>query len=234
MKQCPACKTAYTDDTLKFCLADGKALVGMPDEEPTVVRSNDPLRVDIPPASSPGTASYPQPSSSGMATWAKVLIAIIILGIAAIAAAGLAGAAFYYSMGNSQSPTPTPLPPTPQPTSTKTPDGGKDQLKDEIANINKQLDDQKKNANSWENDNNDERGSAITATVDSPNDGFLALRDRPDPDRGERLAKIPHGAEVEIMNCEKKAVTIAGRSGRWCQVEYKGVSGWVFDAWLEY
>ena len=116
-------------------------------------------------------------------------------------------------------------------TSTPTPDLEKEKLKDEIANIQRQLDERKNNA---ADDNLDQRGSSVTATVDSPNDGFLALRDRPDAERGERIAKIPHGAEVEIMNCEKNAVTIGGRNGRWCQVEYNGVNGWVFDAWLEY
>lgn len=238
MKLCPACKTTYTDDSLKFCLSDGGALVGIPDEEPTVIRGKDPLRVNIPSRPEPGSSVHsgppPQSPPGSMAKWAKILIAVIVLGFAALAAAGLAGAAIYYGMGSNPAPTPTPLPPTPYPSATKTPDLEKERLKDEIANIQKQLDDNKKNANSAGNDDDDERGSAITATVDSPKDGFLALRDSPDADRGERLAKIPHGAEVEIMNCEKNPVTIDGRSGRWCQVEYEGVNGWVFDAWLEY
>ena len=38
MKSCPACKTQYSDDTLKYCLQDGTPLAGMSENEmPTVV-----------------------------------------------------------------------------------------------------------------------------------------------------------------------------------------------------
>ena len=38
MKTCPACKTQYTDDTLRFCLQDGTPLMSTGDiETPTVV-----------------------------------------------------------------------------------------------------------------------------------------------------------------------------------------------------
>ncbi len=233
MKQCPACKTTYTDDSLKFCLSDGNGLISIPDEEPTVVRAQEPLRVNIPAESQTGRAAHPVPEKAvGMPMWIKIVLGLIIVGLATVLAAGLAGAAFYYSFGDAApAPTATPAPPTSRPSATRTPDLEKEKLKDEIANIQRQLDDQKKNANTTDDD---QLGSPITATVDSPKDGFLALRDRPDAERGERLIKIPHGAEVEIMNCEKRAVTIGGRNGRWCQVEYNGVNGWVFDAWLEY
>jgi hypothetical protein len=193
------------------------------------------LRVDLSAGPEPTIAPKPEPPRPGSSTkWIKIVIAVVILLMAAVAALGLAGVVVYFSMGGA-APTPTPVPPTPRPTATPTPDLEKERLRDEIANIQKRLEEQKKNANTWDRDEtDDERGSSITATVDSPNDGFLALRNRPDPDRGERIAKIPHGAEVEILNCEKIAVTIDSRSGRWCQVEYNGKTGWVFDAWLEY
>ncbi|MEQ1646623.1 MAG: hypothetical protein ABL959_24425, partial [Pyrinomonadaceae bacterium] len=57
MKQCPSCRTTYTDDTLRYCLADGSSLVAHDDEatfvrnsvaEPTVMLGRDsPVRVDI-------------------------------------------------------------------------------------------------------------------------------------------------------------------------------------------
>lgn len=238
MKQCPECKTTYTDNSLSFCLSDGTRLTEVADEQPTVVRgaSSDPLRVDLVPRSDPAIAPPPEPSRSSPAGfWIKMVIAIVILGVVALGAVGLAGAVFYYNTGGvTPTPTPAPASPTPRPSQTPTPDIEKEQLRDELANIQKRLDEQKKNANTWDKDDDDERGSSITATVDSPNDGFLALRNEPDAEHGERIAKIPHGAEVEILNCEKAAVTIGGRSGRWCQVEYKGQNGWVFDAWLEY
>ena len=73
-----------------------------------------------------------------------------------------------------------------------------------------------------------------TAHVNSPGDGFLALREEPDAENGNRLAKIPHDAVVFLENCEKDKTTIAGRTGRWCMVTYQDETGWVFDAWLTY
>ncbi len=240
MKQCPACKTTYTDDSLSFCLADGTALDTGIDEQPTVVKrdSNKPLRVDIAPVAAP-TAVMPNRESEAKhspGNWIKVALAVLALGILAIGAIGLIGAAIYYGTGGkaneiaAKSPTPTP-------TANPTPDPEKEMLRDELANIQKKLDEQKKAAAKNDNepiDPDDERGSSITGTVNSPNDGFLALRSLPDADRGERILRIPHGAEVEIANCEKTQVTIGGRTGRWCQVEYSGRIGWVFDAWLNY
>ena len=39
----------------------------------------------------------------------------------------------------------------------------------------------------------------MTARVDSPGDGFLALRAVPDARSGEPLAKIPHGTTVQEL-----------------------------------
>ena len=49
MKQCPVCKTTYTDDTLRYCLADGTTLAEGPLTEETVFRTSgrDALRVPI-------------------------------------------------------------------------------------------------------------------------------------------------------------------------------------------
>lgn len=226
MRHCPECRTTYTDDSLKFCLSDGTRLADGADEEQTVVRSRSAERQIGSPAR---TDDIPAVRA---AFWVKLLIALAILGFVGLGAIGLAGAWVYYKGGPAA--TPTPLPPAPKPASTPTPDLEKQRLQDELANIKKQLDAEKKNANSRANDGDDELGSSITATVDSPNDGFLALRSEPDPERGERLAKIPHGAEVEILRCGNSVVTIGGRSGHWCFVDYDGRTGWVFDAWLEY
>src|SRR2546427_6315842 len=46
MKQCPACKTTYTDETLSYCLSDGQPLVFVEDEYATVVnRTGEPTAV---------------------------------------------------------------------------------------------------------------------------------------------------------------------------------------------
>ncbi len=69
------------------------------------------------------------------------------------------------------------------------------------------------------------------ARVNSPNDGFLALRSEPNADIGVRVNKIPHGTTIRIYECGART-TVNGRSGRWCQVVYRRDIGWVFDAYL--
>ena len=45
MKRCPSCNTTYTDDSLRFCLADGGILEDVDTEAETVFRPG--VRVDI-------------------------------------------------------------------------------------------------------------------------------------------------------------------------------------------
>ncbi|MGD9563595.1 MAG: SH3 domain-containing protein [Pyrinomonadaceae bacterium] len=219
MKECPKCRTAYTDDSLSFCLSDGTRLLDVSAEEPTVVG-----------AARKGPAeNAPQKTVSGL--WIKVAVGLAVVVIAVVAVLAVAGVILYSGTGGG-TPTPSPHPPTPQPTTPSTPDPEKEKLKDELANIKKRLEEQERNTGTPDPD--EERGSPITATVNSPKDGFLALRSQPNSELGERIAKIPHGADVEVVRCGGSAVTIGGRSGRWCYVIYAGQRGWVFDAWLEY
>ncbi len=61
MKQCPNCKTTYTDESLRFCLADGANLISVPDAAETVRMSfaNDPMRVNVSPDSAPTVFATP-------------------------------------------------------------------------------------------------------------------------------------------------------------------------------
>jgi hypothetical protein len=232
MKQCPVCKTTYTDESLRYCLADGATLSFT--EEPTVLSARkDPLRVDIP-ERSVNQAVPGVDHKKGTNNWLKATIAFGVILIIFAGAVAVAIAVLYMNTGGRD----TSLnKSTPTPTQTVTPDNEKQRLQDELANLQKKIDEQK----------NSNRGSVnahpfptqtepgvVTARVNSPGDGFLALRNIPDADNGIRLAKIPHGAVVRLNNCDKTKVTISGRSGRWCQVEYAGTTGWVFDAWLDY
>ncbi len=110
MKICPHCQNRYTDDTLKFCLQDGTALIDdesqsslptvtMSEEQATVVRNrpNEPINFDLQNSSSPpnpqyqttsGTANYPvepKKSSAGLIVLTTVLATLLIaaVGIAA-------------------------------------------------------------------------------------------------------------------------------------------------------
>ena len=243
MKQCPQCRTTYTDDTLKFCLADG-ALLSEVGEEVTAVR---PVRVDIEPPRTVTAGNARPGGESGGFPFVKLLIVLLVLGFLGLVVVGGAGVLFYMNSGGSsalvtqKTPTPTPRPAgTPSATPSATPDADTDQerLEKEIANALKKLEDElKSDANrsaAPPPKKDDVSDGRPTARVNSPGDGFLALRDEPDAETGERLAKIPHGAVVALENCEKQQTTVAGRTGRWCMVTYQGRTGYVFDAWLQY
>lgn len=235
MKQCPVCKTTYTDDSLSYCLTDGTPLKGTDREQETVVRpiGLGEINVDDPSDEltwvSPEKRTRPAKASN---IWIKVGVVIAVLVILGMAGIGIVGALIYFQPGMRGSGTPSA---SPSISSTNKPatDPEKDRLREEIANIQRQLDEQKRNSN--RTDDNSDPGPERTETVrvNSPNDGFLALRSLPDSERGVRLAKIPHGEPLEIIDCEATAKSIGGRRGRWCLVEYSGMVGWVFDAWLD-
>jgi len=110
-----------------------------------------------------------------------------------------------------------------------------DELRDQIANLEKLLNEQKK-TNQPANvplKMPEQSKTTVSAQVDSPGDGFLALRSLPSSDIGNRITKIPHGATVSIGACGP-VVRPVSRQGRWCQAAYNGYSGWVFDAYLLY
>lgn len=234
MKQCPSCKTTYTDDSLSYCLSDGTSLILVADDEPTVVRSikNDAVRVDVKHRPEPVVVARPeQPPASN--SWIKILIAALVLGVLAIAGLGLAGAAFYYGSGNITAETP-PKSPTPVPTQTPTPtpDPEKEKLRDELANIQKRLDEQQKKAQSVKP--SVDPSLTTTVTANSPDDGFLALRSEPNSESGKRILKIPHGAKLQIGVCGDYVTTAKNNYGRWCRAAYGGYSGWIFDKYVIY
>lgn len=231
MKQCPTCRTTYTDETLRYCLADGGTLIDLGGDVETVVRPG--VRVDVaqptyPTITSPGSA--PRKGSPVL----KIVAAFLILGFLGLLGLGAAGAFFYMSSGGKKvavtSPTPTPAPTG---WTSPTPDAEAERLEQELANLQKQLEDVLKPSPTTTPARPTNDGIP-TARVNSPGDGFLALRSAPDAEAGERLAQIPHGAVVALENCEKEKVKIGNRTGRWCMVTYQDQTGWVFDAWLDY
>lgn len=247
MKQCPSCRTTYTDNTLLYCLADGSGLLALDDGESTVVRSsnaeptielgrNSPVRVDIGQAEIPTRVvshSRPDPEaqkSSGILF--KVLIVLIGLGIFAALILVAGGLIYMNSKNDVVSSSNT----NGKPTATATPvmDENED-LREQIANLSKRLEEQKKSANLANVPLKlpGRMTTTTTATVNSPGDGFLALRTLPSSEAGDRITKIPHGARIAIGACGP-VVTPVKRSGRWCQASYSGLDGWVFDAYLNY
>ncbi|MEQ1606000.1 MAG: SH3 domain-containing protein [Pyrinomonadaceae bacterium] len=256
MKQCPSCLTTYTDETLRFCLADGSILNSLDDEQSTMIRSSGarpaeetivmekaaPVRVDIPIAGGPtrkvDRAQIP-PTSSAAAPSSlifKVVMVVVGLGILALLLVSAAGAVYYFASrgeappllsntGNTKQTLPSPTPAK----------DDRDDLRDQIANLQKQLNEQKKATLPSDRPITQPKQSTTTTTAraNSPSDGFLALRSLPSSEIGERILKIPHGATVTVGACGP-VVKPVSRSGRWCQASYNGYSGWVFDAFLQY
>lgn len=243
---CPACKSTYQDETLVFCLNDGTRLMPLGNSVHATVQMSqptNPLRVDPQNSeptvqiNSPVTTQIPKRKSTGLIIG---LLAVAFLLV--IVVVGAVGAYFMFGGNDIASVTPTPTA-TPVPTNTsinsnivdKTNTSTKD-LEEKLNRLEKQLEEQKRanKTNSASSDSKPNQTGYATAKVNSPNDGFLALRSNPNAETGAQIMKIPHGATVILNNCEKTTVKIGGRNGRWCQVDYADKSGWVFSAWLDY
>lgn len=246
MKQCPNCKNTYTDETLKFCLADGKPLIALGEAEKTISMSGvadetiemkgaaatNPVRVGIEQNNEPDSvqtfaapfspqrfpAVSPEPKSYGFVVGILVaLLIVVVLGFA-----GFAAYVYFKPQENKTvaftSPTPTGTPKS----------DSNENLQEKLANLEKRLEDQQKPNPTR---SNVPVTQVRTARANSPSDGFLALRSLPNSETGTRLAKIPHGDSFTVLSCLNPANP--GKSkGRWCRVNYEGVEGWAFDAYM--
>jgi len=59
----------------------------------------------------------------------------------------------------------------------------------------------------------------------------LRVRDLPSL-LGEKIALIPNGDEVTILEEKNKKITISGKTGRWSKVNWNSKMGWVFGGYL--
>lgn len=231
-----------------FCLADGSALTdvgeqativqrssGGPGNEKTVAMGGGQMRVDIP-QNTQSAPFHPQPAAqpSGSSGWLKLLLVLLGLGILVVLIA-LIGTLAYYNMRSDRAagpgndvkmPSASPVPAR----------DDKDELRDQIANLQKQLAEQK-NTNrpagtSVPAPNLSSAAMTTTARANSPADGFLALRSLPSASVGDRILKIPHGASVAVGACGPVEHSV--HPGRWCQARYNGYSGYVYDYYLIY
>lgn len=235
MKQCPSCRTTYTDETLSFCLADGTPLIDMA-EEATVIRSigGDQIRVEIPYELPPTSyVSAPTQIEKG-SNIKKIILVVGLLGSMIMIAIAGAAALIYFNKESRTAENTAVKTSTNSPSPKPSPDQS-NELRDQIANLEKRLNEQKKSGQPANIPLTPPSPSTmtITAQANSPSDGFLALRSLPNSESGERIAKIPHGATVMIGACGP-VIKPVSRSGRWCQASYNGKTGWVFDAYLTY
>jgi hypothetical protein len=250
VKRCPTCLRSYADNTLRFCLEDGTEL-SIVDERtgddpqrtekfPAAVTqaAHDAVRVNIPTSQTGAPLPAAQPTKSSSLVL-KILVGIVAMAvIVVVAAAGLLG--LFYYLGRSgvvYNPTPTPVPTfSPSPYDIVLNQRDDQTLEDKIKELQKKLE-QADGANSdtdipWNADDLPNMGR--TAKVNSPNDGFLALRNLPSTEIGSLIAKIPHGTTINVLLCSEQTVTVGGRNGHWCMVSYDKKTGWVFDVWLSF
>jgi len=165
----------------------------------------------------------------------KTAFIIAALGFLFLLIACCAVAAFFLVPRDNGKTDNTVVTPTQSPTPTQNNDS--DELKKKVANLEKQLADQKKTptpAPSPINSPTPNSTGIATARVGPTNDGFLSLRTEPSAKTGAQLVKIPSGAIVQLEDCQKTYTVADSHRGRWCMVSYNDQTGWVFDAWLIY
>src|SRR5215468_5233572 len=99
MKQCPQCRTTYTDDSLRYCLADGKELIQIDSEQETIAaRRDQKLRVDIDRAEP--VPPIPAPPKSRNSPALKILAIIALVGLLVIIGVGAVGTLIYLRTRN--------------------------------------------------------------------------------------------------------------------------------------
>jgi hypothetical protein len=247
MKQCPNCRTTYTDDSLQFCLSDGSSLLAISNDEKTVQMSfaNEPMRVKIPSDSAPTVFVAPQSVVQNQSS--KKNLGLLLGGgfalLLLLVAAGVGAFIFLRQPDNKNtiaavSPTPT-VSTNVSPTATQNisptaaPNDETAKLKEEMANLKKQIESQKNPKQNLTVSPLTSPQNGRTARANSPGDGFLALRSEPDSETGYRITKIPHGAELTVIACPKPS-NVGKMPGRWCQVIYNGQPGWAFDGFMKF
>lgn len=190
MKQCPVCKTTYTDQSLRFCLVDGASLQALDDiEQPTLVSPN----ANIAP---PNANSSVPPKKSNSVLFAIVglaaLLFLVIIGVGVITyfafkennektkISNVSGDATNLKPLNVSK---TPITTTNSQSASEYPINNTDEIKKKLADLQKKVEEQKKQtADSSETSSSDsttENYAAPTARVAQTNDGFLSLRTEP-------------------------------------------------------
>lgn len=242
MKQCPVCKTTYTDETLIYCLADGGTLFSVAEaEQPTQISyGRNPMQVNIPPNSVPNTfVPNVVPSvEKSRSTLPLIIVALLVLLV--LAGIGIAAIIFLNPFGKPQTVIVSNGNTQPNSASNSVPENQSKELQEKLANLEKKLQEQqnqRKTANPQTIPTMPKTPTdpgRPTARVIPTSDGFLSLRTEPSVKTGTQLVKIPSNSTVNLENCESAYVTIGGRRGRWCMVTYNNQTGWVFDAFLNY
>lgn len=212
MKRCLQCGQTYTDEDLFYCLSDGTPLAEVggfqsSTETPTLV---------IP---RPPTTQFQTPPPLAAASSAKWAFPVVGILCGLVVVFGFF--AFFkdppfdknaIAQKNTENretnkPTETPRPPrvesTPVPPPPSPPPSSEQQTNYPVV------------------------------TVNSPRDGYLALKSEPcTAPCGALLIKIPHGTRLALGTCKDYYEVADRRRGRWCYASYGGHTGWIFDAFV--
>ena len=233
MKRCPQCNSTYSDETLKFCLSDGAPLVdgeieGQKTEAFSSAERRE-MRIDIGKdeketvaIQTPATVTRNEQKKRGFGGFfLGILAAVLLLVLIGSGAAAIYFLVFPDKTNNVSTNTASP-----------TPDPEVEALKKRVEELQGKVDEKdKKKEDGKVTPTSKPTLPAGTVIVNSPSDGFLALRSGPSHKTGQRIAKIPHGSKISISGCQKR-IKIGKRTGRWCRTSYGGKSGWIFDAWV--
>lgn len=204
MKQCPVCKQPFSDDN-DFCVSDGMQLVS----QPYPVPSSSDVETKFIPVSQYAVA--PAAPANGRSFWWAFPVIGVLCGLVVVLGFLVLdrerspnGRAVYQSAPEStDSKGSRETPQTRQPSATPVSQAEQNQP------------------------------GNVVVTVDSPRDGFLALKSEPCvAPCGTLLAKIPHGTRLSLGDCRDTLEVADRRRGRWCSTSYRGQSGWIFDGFV--
>lgn len=235
MKECPVCHSTYTDDSLVFCLTDGEKLFS-PSSTAVTQEMSFGDRKTLPGAGKTfdNFNSAPTVAVRKSGKTLNILILIGVFGFIALLIGGIAVTRYFVLKRNAEREEVLKSGQTPanEQNSEET-----RKLREKLDSLEKQIERQKtanknappanKTSTPLQND------ASVSGKVDSPGDGFLALRSAPNHKTGSQLEEIPHGTVIFVYNCQN-TTRVGERRGRWCETTYGGKTGWVFDGFLIY
>lgn len=247
MKYCPKCGSKYTDESLIFCLTDGTELEP---EDPAKTEAfgiaadsveneaadtdGGRVRIDIAQTRERLRPAAPE-SRDNERKGISFGAVVFLVGFLLIIIAGLSAFVVYMVLDRQD-----------QGTETSADRGSSGEDVEELKKRIEELGDRLGNRENGEGaspvvsitptpaptEEEQDFDEEVIQRVNSPGDGFLALRDRPSAKVGSRIAKIPHGDIVVMESCLQRSETIGGRTGKWCRIRWEGKTGWVFNVWL--
>lgn len=210
MKRCSQCNQTYYDDDLNYCLSDGALLVA----DSTGFQSSGEIPTQIIPRMPVVHYPTPPPVAAHSAKWVFPLVGILC---------GLVVVFGFFAFFREPSSDKVVVP----------------QKNAEVIEPNKSI--ETRRLPQVESTPVPPPPSSLPAnratypvvTVNSPRDGYLALKSEPCvAPCGATLLKIPHGTRLSLGTCKDNFEVADRRRGRWCYVSYGGQTGWIFDGFV--